>query len=233
MSYTREQWCKDFLTAIGNTSPSTDTLNWIIGWTKIESAPPGAMYNLLNTTQHMPGSTNFNSVGVQNFVSYAQGIDANRIVLENGLYPALLAALRTDDTQSLGINATHTVSSNIAANLNVWCGGCNYAAAILKLVGIGSLDSFPGTATPAVPAINYRAQAAHDTWFSNGLNLPYNTAIAQEWTHRYIHEKIMHSPDGPEFDSRDWVGVPIKVQEFGPDRLERNKNTLENKWYRI
>ena len=230
MSYTREQWCKDFLTAIGNTSPSNDTLNWVIGWTKIESMPPGALYNLLNTTQSMPGSTDFNSVGVQNFISYAQGIEANKIVLENGLYPALLSALRTNDTQSLGVNTTHTVNASVAANLNIWCGGCNYAQSILKLIGLGSLDQFPGT-SPSV--IDYRAQAAHDTWLSNGLNLPYNTAIAQAWAWRYIHDKVMHSPDGSEFDSHTWDGIPIKVQEFGPDRLERNKNTLENKWYRI
>jgi hypothetical protein len=38
--------------------------------------PEQARFNPLNTTQPMPGATAFNSVGVRNYVSLAQGIEA-------------------------------------------------------------------------------------------------------------------------------------------------------------
>jgi hypothetical protein len=100
-SYTRAQWATDLLKAIGNSNPSIKTIYWVVGWTDYESSAGGAAYNLLNTTQRMPGSWDFNSVGVQNFTSYSQGIQANAIVLENGYYPTLLVALQSNDLSSL------------------------------------------------------------------------------------------------------------------------------------
>jgi hypothetical protein len=60
---------------------------------------PGPPGNPLNTTQTEPGSTNWNSVGVQAFANadgetcWYWGITANADVLLNGLYGNILAVL--------------------------------------------------------------------------------------------------------------------------------------------
>jgi hypothetical protein len=41
----------------------------------------GAKFNPLNTTKKMPGSTPYNSIGVQNYTSYQQGLDATSSTL--------------------------------------------------------------------------------------------------------------------------------------------------------
>jgi hypothetical protein len=116
-SYTRAQWAADLLKAIGDSTPSHDTIYWVVGWTDFEtrSASGGAAYNLLNTTQLMPGSWDFNRAGVQNFTSYSQGIQANAICLENGYYPTLLAALRANDLTTLG-----SPPASIQSELSTW-----------------------------------------------------------------------------------------------------------------
>lgn len=97
MSYTREQWSRALLIAIGNASPNQQIVDFVIGWTCAESTTNSrAMYNLLNTTQPMPGSVSVNSAHVQSYVSFAQGIAANAEVLNNGLYPDLLSALKNN-----------------------------------------------------------------------------------------------------------------------------------------
>lgn len=126
MSYTRRQWAISFLNGLGNSNPSDNVINWVINWTAAEGSNVGGQgaYNLLNTEQHMPGSTNFNSVGVQSFTSYDQGIQANDKVIENGLYPDLLGALRSNNESALGFGGMPT--AGVMANLNTWCGNCGY-----------------------------------------------------------------------------------------------------------
>lgn len=217
--YTRIEWCKDFLYQLGNVQPSSQVLNWVDGWTVLESSPPGAMYNLLNTTQTMPGSTPFNSVGVQNFVSFSQGIEANIIVLRNGFYPTLNDALTKNDFNLLS-------SPDVAKELNTWCGGCNYASAIPNVSGTKTQDQFPG-----VDTVSFIEQAAHDTWFSNKMNLPYTTGIAGSWRYHYVSGRNMAPANGPEFNTVRWDGTPIIAQMFGPDRCEWYNGTPY--WYKV
>lgn len=121
LTYTRQQWAQDFLCSIGNCSPTPQTLNWVTNWTTAETAGPSnyASYNLLNTTQPMPGSTFFNhlsgGLGVQNYTSYQQGIQANATTLQNGYYPDLLSAL-----QSNNYTALSTGSGNIVQEMGTW-----------------------------------------------------------------------------------------------------------------
>jgi hypothetical protein len=90
------QWAKDFLTKIGMPITS-ENVRAIKAWEQAEGT--AARFNPLATTQAgFAGSTNFNSVGVKNFVSYQDGIDANAKVIQNGLYPNILAALRRGDS---------------------------------------------------------------------------------------------------------------------------------------
>lgn len=51
--------------------------------------------NPLNTTEPMPGATDYNSAGVKNYVSGTQGIDATYLTLINGHYNGIVHDLRT------------------------------------------------------------------------------------------------------------------------------------------
>lgn len=89
-------WARDFLTKAG--LPITaENVRAVEAWQQAEGT--AAKFNPLATTQGgYAGSTNFNSVGVKNFVSYQDGIDANAKVLNNGLYPNIIAAFKKGDS---------------------------------------------------------------------------------------------------------------------------------------
>jgi hypothetical protein len=50
--------------------------------------------NPLDSTEREPGSWSINSVGVQHYASWGQGLRATVVTLRNGRYPAMIAALR-------------------------------------------------------------------------------------------------------------------------------------------
>ena len=149
--YTRQQWAVDLLHAIGNTNPMQSVVDWVVSWTKLETKTGGgASYNLLNTTQQMPGSTNFNNlgggVGVQNYPTYSEGIAANAKVLMNGTYQGLLTALQQNDINSLGFGGGQSVSSGVQSGLNRWCSGCYTGQDIINHISASSAsDPFNGT----------------------------------------------------------------------------------------
>lgn len=123
MSFTRRQWITDFLAAIGNKQPSATALLFVSGWSAFETPNDATdnYYNLLNTTDKEPGSTNYNSVGVQRFLFYADGIKANSRTIQNGRYSDLLKALQANDDKKLAKPTTAILNQ-----LTVWCGGCGY-----------------------------------------------------------------------------------------------------------
>jgi phage-related protein len=89
----------------------------ILAWSRREfpSWPPAATWNLMATTQAAPGATNFNSVGVKNYPDPTTGARANAQTLLNGLYPNIVADLRSGK----GLIG----QSNIASELLKWSGG--------------------------------------------------------------------------------------------------------------
>lgn len=118
MSFTRQQWVKDFLRLVGNPNPSQVTIWFVCGWSAFEipmMSNNTPWYNLLATTQTAPGATNFNAVGVKNYTSYDQGVNANAATLKNGRYPALLSAVTSNND-----NLLKNPSSAMVANLNTW-----------------------------------------------------------------------------------------------------------------
>lgn len=118
MSYTRKQWADAFLAAIGNTNPSPQIEDFVINWTAQEGNYPGGQgtYNLLNTTQPEPGSYGGGTQGnIQYFPNFSEGIQANATVLQNGLYPDLLNALRSNN-----INALCNGAGNIPGEMQTW-----------------------------------------------------------------------------------------------------------------
>jgi hypothetical protein len=78
---TREQFAVRFLQAIN--APVTDRNLWaLVAWMQAEGST--AKFNPLATTQPMPGATNFNSVGVKNYVDLEQGVEATAKTLNYG-----------------------------------------------------------------------------------------------------------------------------------------------------
>jgi hypothetical protein len=56
----------------------------------------GPKWNPLCTTQPWAGSTNYNSVGVRNYATFKDGVDATIETLTNGLYDELLDTMRVE-----------------------------------------------------------------------------------------------------------------------------------------
>lgn len=147
MSYTRSQWAVAFLNSLGNKNPTGNTIDWVVAWTDFETSGPGGggANNLLNTTQPGFGGSPIpgQSAGVMNYPSFSQGVQANAKVLQNGLYPNLLAALQNDNYAAL-------TNGSVYRDLSTWCGGCAYGPNITNLANApwGVNQAFPdGTAT--------------------------------------------------------------------------------------
>lgn len=88
-------WINSFLTDIG--APKTQAnIDSMSSWISHETPwPPVAAFNPLNTTLDMSGATDYNSVGVKNYVSSQQGIEAIVSTIEGGQYNDVLMALRS------------------------------------------------------------------------------------------------------------------------------------------
>lgn len=117
MSFSRGQWAQDFIKAIGG-NPSQISIEFVCGWSYFEipsMTNNTPKYNLLATTQNAQGATNFNSVGVKNYTSYDQGVQANASTLKNGLYNDLLNALINNNETLL-----KNPSSAMISQLNKW-----------------------------------------------------------------------------------------------------------------
>lgn len=77
----REHFAKLLLRKIG--APVTQRNLWaLVSWMQAEGSE--AKFNPLATTQDMPGATNFNSVGVKNYKSLEQGVEATAKTLNYG-----------------------------------------------------------------------------------------------------------------------------------------------------
>ncbi len=77
-----------------------------------------AEWNPLADTLAMPGSTTFNSVGVQNYASLDQGLQATRYTLVNGPwlgYGAILSELAA---------CADPMTTARAINASMWCRSC-------------------------------------------------------------------------------------------------------------
>ena len=86
----------------------------------------GAKWNPLNTTWREPGSSNFNSVGVQNFPTYAEGIAAMNSTLRLHYYAALIEACRNG--APLGHLANLLALSPYGTGHVIWAGINAYEA---------------------------------------------------------------------------------------------------------
>ncbi len=86
----RTQFAHDLLAKLG--MPDTaENVRAIKAWAQAEGTDAG--FNPLATTRRAAGTTDFNSVGVKNYPSYTDGVQATADTLRNGLYGTILDAL--------------------------------------------------------------------------------------------------------------------------------------------
>src|SRR5690242_13579606 len=85
-------WAASLLHAIG--APVTaGNMRALLAWQRAEGG--SASFNPLNTTQRARGASNYNSVGVKNFTSAKQGVQATAQTLMNGHYGNIVGLLRS------------------------------------------------------------------------------------------------------------------------------------------
>ena len=90
------QWARDFLAQL-NLPITAENVRAISAWEQAEGTK--ASFNPLATTQSgFAGETRFNSVGVKNYMTYQDGIDANAHAILNGRYTNILDALRAGNS---------------------------------------------------------------------------------------------------------------------------------------
>jgi len=88
-------WRERILAGVG-VKNTPENLRFFDAWARAEGG--SATNNPFNTTQSAPGASAYNSVGVRNFVSPQQGIDATVNTLTNGRYGNIIGALRAGDS---------------------------------------------------------------------------------------------------------------------------------------
>lgn len=74
--------------------PTEENLKFLYAWRQAEGK--AGKYNPFNTTWELPGSTDFNSVGVKNYKSLEDGMIATIKTLKNGRYSCIVNGLRND-----------------------------------------------------------------------------------------------------------------------------------------
>lgn len=116
-------WAGLFLRAVGAPGCQANLIT-LVAWQYSEFTQ--AAWNPLADTLAMSGSTSFNSVGVQNYVSLDQGLQATRFTLVNGSafgYGAILADLA---------GCADPMSTARAINASMWCRGCAGGAYVVN-----------------------------------------------------------------------------------------------------
>jgi hypothetical protein len=123
------RWARALLAEIGAPACEENRV-LLVAWQAQEST--GARFNPLATTHPMRGATDFNSVGVKNYVTAAQGLDAARETLEKGDasngYQPILSSLRA---------CSDADATAWYVNASAWCRGCtggDYLTALLPVV---------------------------------------------------------------------------------------------------
>ena len=93
--YTPDSWARELLRAEGLPRTSCN-VGAITAWEAAEGGhwENAARFNPLDTTEPEPGSQPMNSVGVQAYTSWQEGLQATVTTLNNGQYGGILTALQ-------------------------------------------------------------------------------------------------------------------------------------------
>lgn len=119
-------WAGAFLAEIGAPTCKENRI-LVVAWQAQEGTE--ARHNPLATTRGMSGATDFNSVGVKNYRSVAQGLAASRETLEQGSpsygYEPILSSLWACDAAE---------ATAWFVNASAWCRGCTGGAYLTGLL---------------------------------------------------------------------------------------------------
>lgn len=148
-------WQQQLLSRIG--APVTPANLKFLGlWARAEGGT--AANNPFNTTQPAPGASSYNSVGVRNYGSPAQGIQATAETLLNGRYGTLVGALRQGSSAQLAAKALAASPWGTGSLVEKMLGGPESAApgsagaSVERSTGIGGAGAgspLPGLASRA------------------------------------------------------------------------------------
>ena len=128
-------WERSLLRSIG--APATaENLRFLDAWQRAEGG--SAAYNPLNTTQHAPGASAYNSVGVRNYSSPEIGLEATKQTLLNGHYGDIVGLLRSGRS-----NATRLAQ---AVEASPWGTG----GGVLRVLGAPSAPA--SVSSPKIPS---------------------------------------------------------------------------------
>jgi hypothetical protein len=123
---TFQRWATALLGSLGAPICDQDVVT-VVTWETAESTM--ARYNPLATTYTLPGATYFNDVGVKDYVSFGQGVEASRDTLLGGSdsygYAAVVSALRSCAPAAVTASAIRD---------SAWCRGCGAGAYVLGLL---------------------------------------------------------------------------------------------------
>jgi murein L,D-transpeptidase YcbB/YkuD len=155
----RSDWANAFLARLGVPQSPGNVLG-VVTWITSEfgeQSPIGAAFNPLATTYGMPNDSQFNSVGVKNYASWEDGVEANARTLseDHPGYAEILGAMASDAGAVTIINHVHdsvwgskptpellqTVSTNFAhyAGLEVGSGGSSSPIPSEPSSGVGRI----------------------------------------------------------------------------------------------
>lgn len=141
-------------------------------WAQAEGG--NAAYNPFNTTQRMPGSTSYNSTGVQNYVSAAQGFEATVKTIQNGQYNNILSAL------AVGTSAKNTA---LALKNSPWgTGDLTYEVIVTNSTKAFPVGAYPYPAPP-LPVYLTRVQPGRLTIDVFTVQRALHTAVGLDYTH--------------------------------------------------
>jgi hypothetical protein len=135
---TYPQWAALFLQRIEAPVCGNNLIS-VVAWEQQEHTE--AAWNPLATTYAMPGATRFNSIGVRNFRSLDQGLDATVLTLQRGWsiqgYGWIVYYLQ---------NCADPQTSARAINASGWCAGCargSYVTGLIPSVTAAYLQAYP------------------------------------------------------------------------------------------
>lgn len=90
-SISDEDFYKEILRGI-NAPETENNILYLLAWRQSEGG--NATFNPFNTTQRAEGATNYNKVGVKNYISAEQGIKSTVKTLLNGRYENIISCLK-------------------------------------------------------------------------------------------------------------------------------------------
>lgn len=193
-TYGQSQYISALLHGIGAPNTQADRMA-LAAWQRAEGG--SARYNPFNTTQGAPGAGSYNSVGVRNYTSYGQGLQATIATLKNGHYGGVLQALRRG-------NNPYAVAQ--AVGNSPWGTSGSLMASVLK--GMGAKPG-AGPTLPAHPGGSHGPSVGA----SPGRQAMVNQLISNNWqfaTTGRIDPLLQYSAQNNGLTKQDMAGMGLK-----------------------